>query len=280
MKLLVVVDKEQYSEYAAAEAARIAINTWADVTILGIQPGKKDKVGEELASMVEHSRKLFLGEASPYGVGGNDKLEKIGNAAWEMKKPAEQGRKTLEVLIRSGNISDIILDQAGKLEADLLVLGSSKGENYEWGGEIGLPRKIAAEANCSVLVIKEEKMPESVVCCLDHDNVSQESLEMINQLVTLHDADLKIVGLAGPKGLHENVMGKMNQVLQYYAARNIQAWVKMVAPEELDAFTVKAAESNLLGVWLGKKSLLQKVFSKDRIQQLVSAADSSIIILK
>ncbi|MCJ7685937.1 MAG: hypothetical protein MUO68_16775 [Desulfobacteraceae bacterium] len=64
--------------------------------------------------------------------------------------------------------------------------------------------------------MKEEKKGDKIVCYLDHDLVSQQSLEMINQLVTLHKAELEIIDLTRGEGLKAEVEKKMDAILRYY----------------------------------------------------------------
>ena len=44
------------------------------------------------------------------------------------------------------------------------------------------------------MVVKKEFRIDQIVCCLDQDNVTQSSMELINQLLTIHRAGLTLVG--------------------------------------------------------------------------------------
>lgn len=282
MKILVAVDTENYSTFAAREGARLAINTWADVTLMGLQSTgiKSETVDAKLVDAMKSHIEFFGDDSSPYGSCDYGPPAKQSDKVWELPRRTPEGRKPLRVIVRSGDALEGILSEAWKDEPDLIVVGSAKAGEPEWLGEINLPRKLASSAPCTVLVVKEEKVPETVVCCLDHDHVSQESLEMINQLVTLHSAQLTIVGVADGKGLNEKVQAKMNEVLHYYGERDIRSWVKLVRGEELGDFARNAAETSLVGLWLGKRSLLKKIFSKNMLEQLVGEAHSSVLVLK
>ena len=41
MRILVAVDQNPYSAHAVRQVAGLAMNTWADVTLLGLLPKKK-----------------------------------------------------------------------------------------------------------------------------------------------------------------------------------------------------------------------------------------------
>lgn len=279
MKLLVVVDTEEYSQRAAQVAAQFAMNAWADVTLLAFQASNTDAPRPEVVEALEKTRKRFLGPDSPYGKVGAPRYEAAGAKAWVAEEQPEKGQKRFRTVIRRGDPGRGIIEQVREEEADFLVLGASQTEG-EWVGESRLPQKVASGAPCSSLVVKGSGTGNTLTCCLDEAGVSQESLEIINQLVTTHKAELKIVGLTGARGLREKVEERLTEVLRYYATRNIRAWVRLVDAEELPAFARDASRTGMLGIWLGETSLLARIFSKDRLEQLVRSAESSVVILK
>jgi len=279
MKILVVTNSDKYSIDAVREGARIAANTWADVTLLVSQDLKENELSPSLKIIVADYMQMFLGPDTPYGKMSADSFRETGAGTWECETVG--GKKLLKALIHSGRrMDEDILSIARESGTDFLIIGATAQDQPQWGGDVHLPSKIATEADCSVLVVKESQDPQTVVACLDHDQISQESLEIINQLVTLHNAELKIVGIAGAKGLNDIVQKKMNEVVQYYNARNIRALVKMVPGDELEGFVGQSAESGLISIWYGKKSLFRKIFFKDRIKQLIDNAPHAALVLK
>ncbi len=280
MKMLVVVDREQYSEVAAQEAAGLAVNTWADVVLCGLQE-RGDALDEGLAAAVIAYRQKFVGEDSPYGTGEAGGLRPAGNGRWELAAEGAAARKRLQAEVRAGGFRETVLRLVEEKQIDLVILGAGGEDVPQWGGDPHLPRKIAAAAPCSVLVVKKEpRASQTVTCCLDHDQVSQESLELVTQFVTLRQAVLEIVGLAGAKGLQDKVEKAMNAILRYYTRQGVQARVRVVVAEELASFAAQAAEHGLVALWYGKQSLFKKVFSVDRLEQLVASAGHSVLVLK
>lgn len=278
MKMLVVADTKKYSRQAAQVAARFAANTWADVTVLGLQKGGLDAPRRELADALAEIQDLFIGPQSPYGTARRTRFKAAEKDFWIAGDVPNEGRKRLQVAVRGGDPLRAVNGQLRRDETDFLVLGASA--DSEWDGDPRFPQRTADSIACSSLVVKSAGRNKTLVCCMDEADVSQESLEIINQLVTIHDAELKIVGLTGPRGLREEVEKRIAKVLRYYAKRNIRAWVRLVDADELPAFAREASRTGMLGLWLGKKSLLSKIFSKDRLEQLVTAARSSVLILK
>ena len=293
MRILVALDTNPYSEYVVHEVAKLAMNTWADVTLLGVESRKTAFSPDEARSLrdlptvkkLREFREEFLSyfqdeSISPYAIKRWDyELVDRGKGVWE-EMCVCKGMKDLRVKIRFGQPTKQIIAEAVEEESDLVVLGCSKGQRCTWEQDRNAPEKIVKGAPCSVLVVKEEKKPDKIVCCLDHDSVSQESLELINQMVTLHQTDLTLVGLTESDQLKEEVDRRMKQVLQYYTAQKIRAWVSVVDVSMLDRFVADAAEKALIALWMGPRSLIGKFFSSDRVGRLVRDAQSSVLILR
>jgi hypothetical protein len=149
------------------------------------------------------------------------------------------------------------------------------------GGDISRSvKKVIRETDASVLMVSETRPPRRIIACLDHDQVSQPSLEMINQMVTLYQADLEIVGLTGNDGLAGEVDRKMSQILKYYAANGITALVRVVAQSSFASFAAQAARENLVALWMGRQSLLRRLIPPKGVDRLLDAADASVLILK
>ncbi len=205
MRILVAVDQHPYSTHAVRQVAGLAMNTWADITLLGVQP--KRRSGHEKSStgsgrgtidptfskVMHEYRDVFLShfddETSPYAqLKYECELLQIEPGVWQELYVGRSRRKDFNVVIRPGNPVKEILAEAGRDGSDLIVLGCEQGKDCIWEEWGGIPQKIATLSACSVWVIKKEITIKRVLCCLDHDLVSQESLEMISQMVTLHRA--------------------------------------------------------------------------------------------
>jgi len=292
MRILVAVDQNPYSERVIRLVAALAKNTWAHVTLLGIASdtqdfGESQSVGalHDLAAALDGYRKQFLGffpdADSPYGrIGAGYRLVQGKKDIFNLEYPEQNERKDLKVRIRTGNAGKEILAESVQTEADLIVIGCDSKKRCQWPDDADVPGKIVKNANCSVFVVKEEKKPRMIDCCLDHDTVSQASIELINQLVTLYQVELEIIGLADDKGLSADVDRRMARILEYYTSRNIKAWVKIVDTPSLNACIAQASENNLVALWMGKASFLDKIFSRQRLGHLVETAESSVLILR
>ena len=292
MEIMVALDTTPQSGYVLREAARLARNTWADVTLLGIEAETTPKeerftdgsdAQHPLVTAMRAYRSDFLAQFGPNGspyaeTETEPALVQVRPGLWEDLRVCRSKRKRLVARIRPGQRARAILDESRETACDLVVMGSATADS---GEDIRRSiRKVVREAEASVLVVAEEKQPRRIIGCLDHDQVSQPSLEMINQMVTLYQADLEIVGLTRTEGLPDEVEGKMGQILKYYASSGIKALVRLVAETSLETFAAQAARENLLALWMGRQSLFHRFFPPRRMDQLLSVADASVLVLR
>ena len=56
MRILVAVDQNPYSAHAVRQVAGLAMNTWADITLLGLQP--KKRTGASTSASISGRRKI------------------------------------------------------------------------------------------------------------------------------------------------------------------------------------------------------------------------------
>jgi len=286
MKILVAVDENAYSRYAVRQAARLAANTWADVVMLAIEKDRAYIAEEELDPAHAHPRLRllnryradFLDALGP----GADLYDDREGAPFVRRadKALEQdlsGRKGLKLCLRGGDPVKAITGEARG--CDLIILGCGHHEGG-WGRGSDVPGRVADAADCSVFVIREEPATSKVVCCLDHADISQESLELINQWVTIYAAGLEVVGVLKKGELREAVETKMGEVLDYYLRRDVNALIRVVDEDSLEAFIESGRKDDLMALWLRHKSPLQKLFHSKRVNALVNHASSSMLILR
>ena len=287
MKLLLAIDDNGYSRYAVHQAARLAANTWPDVTMLAIAGDAArfadEDPGQEPASpgtrLLDRSRADFIDALGTgmdlYGTGEDAPFKRNGSVV----EKDVSGRKNFALRLRHGDPAKAIVAEAKSAGSDLIVIGCGHHEGG-WGGGEDVSGKVADAADCSVFIIRENRAPSRVVCCLDHAHVSQESLELINQWVTLHGAELEVAGVLKHGDLKEDVEAKMGEVLDYYLSRDIQARVRVVDESSLESFIESGGENDLMALWLPHKSPLMRFFKKSRVASLVNHASSSILILR
>jgi nucleotide-binding universal stress UspA family protein len=294
MQILVAVDQNPYSAHAVDEAAKLAANTWANVSLMGVRhsggPSAGDSPGHAatdptITDMLFEQRTRFLSHFDPHTCpylqpGATDGPNEAGPGDAGMHADSPAIAKTLTIQLRIGNTGKEILAEAREAECDLIVMGCDGTSGCGWAQDGDLPRKVAIEAPCSVLVVKRNANVKRILCCLDHDHVSQASLEMLNQMVTLYQAQLTIIGLADSRSLKGEVETKMKRILSYYQARNIDPWIELVDPAALDTFIARESRWGLMALWMGKSSILEKIFPRSRVDKLIRGGDASVLILR
>jgi len=294
MRILVAVDQHPYSDQAVDEAARLAANTWAHVSLMGVGKNGGPSAAEvhghvgndaTMTDLLFEQRNRFLSHfeasACPYLQSGAI-VGPSEASVWEneMSVDAFSSAKKLTIQLRIGNTVKEILTEAREAESDLIVMGCDGGSGCGWAQAGDLPRKVAIDAPCSVLVVKHEATVKRILCYLDHDHVSQASLEMLSQIVTLYHAQLIIIGLADSQHLKSEVEVKMGRILSYYQERDIDPWIELVDPASLDAFIASESRWGLMALWMGKSSILEKIFHRSRVDKLIRGGDASVLILR
>jgi len=287
MKMLVAVDENAYSRYAVHQAALLASNTWPDVVMLAIEKNRTYIDEEDLDQEKAHPKLRLLNRSSAdfrkdvgedMGLYGSKEDQSFVRKNDVMEKDAS-GRKSMLLHLRSGDPVKAITAEAKAEGCNLIIVGCGHNEGG-WGRGADVPGKVADAAESSVYIIRENRAPSRVVCCLDHANISQESLELINQWVTLYGAELEVAGVLKRGDLPEDVEAKMAEVLDYYLSRNIQARVKVVDETSLEAFIEAGGKNDLMALWLHQQSPLKRFFTKSKVASLVNHASSSILILR
>jgi nucleotide-binding universal stress UspA family protein len=293
MRILVAVDQHPYSAHVVKDVAKLAGNTWADVTLLGVgakatdigRSSNRAGIKHPLTKKLRNYRRTFLDhfekEESPYEKRScNYEFVEVKRGIWEELYICRGDRKDLKIVLRSGNPVKEILAQSQEDESDLVAMGCYKKGDCQWEGAVNLPQKVANNATCSVLVVKEEKQIRKIVCCLDQQNISQKSIEMINQMVTLYQTELEIVGLTDGTALKPMVEKNLDAILKYYNARQIKAWIKLVEAGSLPSFISQEARRSMMALWMGEHSLLSKMFPPGKVNKLIQGSESSVLLLR
>jgi nucleotide-binding universal stress UspA family protein len=292
MKILFAADEQPYSAYALREVTRLALNTWADVTILGVSTLLREggaagfpEPEQSLPQALRHYREAFLQDAeeglSPYSL-SNYRYEwvPLPGDRWEEMLVARGTKKDLKVRLRTGAEAQEILAEAKAEESDLIVLGCSQGEQCLWGGRNPVPQRVVNDADCSVLLVKEEQPITRILACLDQSYISQDSLEMINQIATLHGAQLELIGLSSEGGLKKDVYRRLIEIGDYYEDRQIKVSTRLTEIAEFENTVAQELKQDLLALWMGKKSLLDRFYPRDWAGRFVGKCPTSVLVMR
>ncbi len=294
MRILFAGDEHPYSEYALKETIKLAMNTWADVTLAGIcaAPVAKDKSGETslpgdlpVGAALRRYREMFLNswakEDSPYETQeGRYEWIPTDSGHWEETKVLRGNRKEFRVRLRTGNPGQEILNEANEDQSDLIVLGCPRGDACVWDQAAPVPQQVVNDAACSVLLVKEDQPVTRILACLDQGYISQESLEMINQMVTIHCAQLELIGLSQNGDMNKAVYTRLIEIGDYYGDMEMEIKTRLTDVSDFERFITGEIQEDLLALWAGKKSLIGRFFSRDWIGRFASKCRTSVLIMR
>jgi nucleotide-binding universal stress UspA family protein len=288
MRILFAADEHPYSEYALQVLIKLAMNTWADVTLLGIHPSARATSwpgSAPIGRALQHYRDLFLNswdkDASPYETQeGKYEWLPLKEGLWEEMKVIRGRKKEFKVRMRSGKPASEIMGESAEEGTDLIVLGCTKGENCAWDKFRSVPQEVVGNSACSVLLVKEEQPVERILACLDQGYISQESLEMINQMITIHGARLELVGLSQNGDMDRSVYTRLIEIGDYYSDRDVEVKTLLTEVGDFERFISKEVGRDLLALWVGKKSLLSRFFSRDWVGRFVSKCQTSVLVMR
>jgi nucleotide-binding universal stress UspA family protein len=291
MRILFAGDEHPYSAYALAETIKLAMNTWADVVLLGVDAAPRDlrdsiRPGDlPVSATLGRYRKTFLNSwskgESPYEMEeGRFEWIQLKSGRWEETKVLRGSRKDFRVRMRTGDAASEILAEAREDGTDLIVLGCTSGPTCVWDGSRPVPREVLNAAECSVLLVKEKQPITRILACLDQGYISQESLEMINQMITIHGASLELVGLSHNGDMNKSVYTRLIEIGDYYSDRDVEIKTRLTEVSDFEAFISAEARQDLLALWLGKKSLLGKYFSRDWVGQFASKCQTPVLVMR
>jgi hypothetical protein len=294
MRILFAGDEHQYSEFALKETIKLARNTWADVTLLGIHATSSSKdsgrktiwpASLPVSEAMKRYREMFLSSwdkgESPYEMqDGRYEWISLKDGFWEETKVLRGSRKDFRVRMRMGNPEPEVLAEARDEGSDLIVLGCTKGDKCVWAASRPVPQGVVNEADCSVLLVKEEQPVTRIVACLDQGYISQESLEMINQMITIHGAQLELIGLSQNGDMNKAVYTRLIEIGDYYSDREVEIKTRLTDVADFERFISGEIREDLLALWVGKKSLLSRFFSRDWVGRFVSKCQTSVLVMR
>jgi hypothetical protein len=141
-------------------------------------------------------------------------------------------------------------------------------------------QKVVNDADCSVLLVKEEQPSAASWPAWTKSYISQDSLEMINQIVTLHEAQLELIGLSQEGSMKKDVYRRLIEIGDYYEDRQIKVSTRLTEIGDFENFIDKELQADLLALFMGKKSLLDRFFPRDWAGRFVSKCQTSVLVMR
>lgn len=296
MRILFAADQYHYSAHALEALAKLAENTWADLTFVGVlnkslgrsvAPGAAGTNTHALPGALTRYRDEFLARwpkgDSPYTpTRQQHEWISLRQGLWEHMQVARGSMKELKVRLRFGQTASEILAAAEEEASSLIVMGCTGGDACLWQDDPSVPQKVVDGAAVSVLLVKEAAPIRKLYMCLDDSDITQDALEMVNQMVSITGAELNVVGLTKEGGIKTQVFPWLSAVHDYYNGKGVPCHIRFSEIDAFQEFISSQVTEGLLALWLGKKSILSRLFQKkaDSIGHFVSRCRTSVLVLR
>ncbi|ROR02993.1 universal stress protein [Desulfosoma caldarium] len=296
MRILFAADQYRYSAHALEALVKLAQNTWADLTFVGVinksvdrslAPGSAEVGTHALPGALARYRDDFLARwpkgDSPYApTQQQHEWIQLRQGVWEYFQVARGSMKQLKVRLRFGQTASEILATAEEEASSLIVMGCTGGDACLWQDDPSVPQKVVDGATVSVLLVKEAAPIRKLYMCLDDSGITQDALEMVNQMVSITEAELDVVGLTKGGGIKTQVYPWLKVVSDYYNSKGVPCHIRFREIDAFQEFISSQVTEGLLALWLGKKSLLSRLFQKktDSIGHFVSRCRTSVLVLR
>ena len=194
MRILIAVDNQPWTTPALKVGATLGANLWAHVTLLTVAPGndQPESVPNNGAKdSLLKARQTFIercGPDAPFLIPSlKEEAVTVRPGLFDYRPMISTGKKELKLRVRFGELGREILDEAYEEDADLIIMSASDAEP----GSDGLapaPLRVAVEASCSTLIIKDASQVENIIVGLENPKLNQSAREMFNQMATIFNA--------------------------------------------------------------------------------------------
>jgi hypothetical protein len=103
---------------------------------------------------------------------------------------------------------------------------------------------------------------------------------MINQLATIHKAQVELIGLSQSGDMQKDVYRRLIEIGDYYEDRQIKVATQITEIADFEKFVANELKQDLLALWLGRKSLLDRFFPRDWVGRFVSKCQTSVLVMR
>lgn len=190
LKMVLAVDGSPHSQAAARLAAGAPWPAGNTATVLAVVPERWSFSG-----LTPEAQSVLADTLA--GLRRTDRIAAEGLAA-QVAGRLRAHNLTTTVEVREGRPSEVILQCAAELPADLIVIGAKglSAPDAFWLGSTA--HKVAHYAECSVLVVRpsERAQPLSVILAADGSPEAQRAAEFLCALSLPHWAEVTVVGVA------------------------------------------------------------------------------------
>jgi len=270
-RLLVASDNSEYSTAAIHEALRIARKSGASVRVIHLI----SRTNSELTADADQIPEPVLAQARQH-------LDEI-----EREATASDITCDTEVIHTSLRLFQEIVNQADKMNADLIVMGQ--------GGSRGLARvrlgqataKVIGHAHCSVLVVPRnaDSIGQRIVLATDGSAYAEAATAMAGSLARILDAPVTAVSVTLPSQSaqrHEEARAAANRAAAFLTSYNIDADAVVYPgrPDEVIIETAATKKADLIVVGSHGRTGLERTMLGSVSERVLDAASTAVLVAK
>jgi nucleotide-binding universal stress UspA family protein len=149
-KMLLATDGSKEAELATKSAVKLADSTGAELHVVYVEP-LPDFMKKDDAGTPGYDRELY----DKIEEGGRETLRKL---TWRVKVA---GGTVTGSHLRMGAVAEEIVDLAGELEADLIIVGSRSLRGIRRAIAGSVSESVFRNARCPVMVVRQKGNPPS-----------------------------------------------------------------------------------------------------------------------
>jgi len=270
-RLLVASDNSEYSTAAIHEALRIARKSGASVRVIHLI----SRTNSELTADADQIPEPVLAQARQH-------LDEI-----EREATASDITCDTEVIHTSLRLFQEIVNQADKMNADLIVMGQ--------GGSRGLARvrlgqataKVIGHAHCSVLVVPRnaDSIGQRIVLATDGSVYAEAATAMAGSLARILDAPVTAVSVTLPSQSaqrHEEARAAANRAAAFLTSHDIDADAVVYPgrPDEVIIETAATKKADLIVVGSHGRTGLERTMLGSVSERVLDAASTAVLVAK
>jgi len=99
-------------------------------------------------------------------------------------------------------------------------------------------------------------------------------------MATIHKAGVELIGMSPSGDMKKDVYRRLIEIGDYYEDRQIKVNTRLTDIADFESLIGSELKQDLLALWLGRKSLLDRVFPRDWVGRFVSKCQTSVLVLR
>ena len=225
MRILILIEDKPENQPVLLVGARLAQNLYAHVNLLAVDSAQSECLpGDSQTNLLVSARQIFIDhceEDSPFSPPVlTEEAVKVKPGLYDLRPVIRTGPKELKLHLRFGEPAGQIIDEAYEEDADLIIL-SAPDPDSKVAQNNDFPLKVAAEAPCSTLIIKEAAQVENIIIGVENPDLGQSAREMFNQIATVFKAPAAMYPLPALPSESGNLSAAMNKLVKIFQAHDL-----------------------------------------------------------